>query len=134
MRKTLLIGVALAASCFPLCASDFRFCDMEGSVQKATLHSDSTDGVFELSVLVSSARPEKGARGDMGYSDCKEFIGQAIEIQLQIPARFGHPGPGDWVAFNYSAVDGFDADGEFSGQQVDVSFHDYRAAAQRAGR
>ena len=134
MRKILLLPIALSAFWPSAHASDFRFCDMAGTVQSVTLRPGDKGRVFDFAVLVSSAQPEKGERGKMGYTDCSEFVGEKIEIRLQLPKRFGQPGSGDHIAFNYSAVDGFDANGEFAGTFIDAKLHSYQGASSPAGR
>ena len=62
----------------------------------------------------------------MGYTDCSEFVREKVEIRLQLPERFGQPHPGDQIAFNYSAIDGFDANGNFAGTSVDATLISYQ--------
>jgi hypothetical protein len=127
MKIFFLSLLALAASVpSATFASDFRFCDMEGEVQKAILNAGNKARVFDLVVLVSASHVEKGERGKMGYTDCSEYIGESVEIRLQVPDKHGEPAQGDFVAFNYSAIDGFDDRGKFVGTSISAVLHSYR--------
>ncbi len=127
MKPAWLLLVAITAFLSSMAvASDFRFCDMEGTVQKATLVPGSKARTFDLVVFVSASRVEKGERGELGYTDCSEFLGETVEIRLHLPETDGEPGKGDFVAFNYSAIDGFGSRGEFIGTYINAALHEYR--------
>lgn len=134
MRRFILTATVLALWLPAASASDFRFCDMEGTVQTAEpVRSGDVKRAFELSVLVADAQRENGDRGKMGYTDCLEFIGETVEIKLQIPEHLGDPVPGDRIDFNYSAIDGFGVNGAYIGTFVNASLHSYKGVAPRTG-
>jgi hypothetical protein len=133
MKQTMLVALIFSFPAHTVLASDFRFCDMEGTVSEAILHKGNRARVYDFSVLVSSARPEKGERGKMGYTDCSEFVGKKVGFRLQLPNHVGRPISGDFIAFNYSAVDGFGADGNFAGTFINASLHSYQSVNSRPG-
>jgi hypothetical protein len=134
--KALSLSLSVFVASLPSLAfaSDFRFCDMEGTVQKADLHVGNKARVFDLVVLVSSSHVEKGEFGKMGYTDCSEFVGKNVEIRLQIPAMYGKLANGDFVSFNYSAVDGFGPGGKYVGTSISAVLHNYQKSPAAAGR
>lgn len=87
---------ALASSivCAAAHASDFRFCEMDGAVESATAY-DGSRRTFDVVVHVASSRKEKGERGKLGYTDCSEYVGERVDVRLQIPPRYGEPARGD---------------------------------------
>ena len=107
--------------------SDFRYCDLQGVVQSAVAHPGGRARDFDFTVLVSAAKPESGKKARTGYTDCSEFVGERIDIRLRLPKRHGEPLAGDTIGFNYSAVDGFDAEGNFAGTSIQASLLSYRS-------
>src|SRR5688572_18822852 len=113
-------------------ASDFRFCEMEGTLQAAVPHPGQKARVYDLEVAVATANVDKSVQIG-GYTDCSEFVGEVVEVRLQIPRRFAPPVAGDKVRFRYSRVDGFDAGGNFAGTSINASLTRYQRPSTRAG-
>jgi hypothetical protein len=132
MQRVILTAIVLALWLPPASASGMRFCDLKGTIQTAeAIRSADVDRAFDLSVLIADSQLEKGRHGKMGYTDCREFVGETIVIRLQIPERLGDPSPGDLVAFNYSAIDGFGVNGGYAGTSVNASLHTYNGVSSR---
>lgn len=132
MNKILTLSLLSLAFMTPAHASDFQFCDMEGTIESVILQPGNRDRVFRLSVGVSSAKPD--TRTTHGYTDCSEYVGNTIVFQLQLPKQLGQPSTGDFISFNYSAVDGFDSNGEFAGTSINISLRGYKSASRQNGR
>lgn len=129
----MLVSVTMFLLCPASQASDFRFCDMEGTVQTAAPHPGKKPRVYDLMVGVSTAHVDQ--RSDIGgYTDCSEFVGGVVEVRLQIPRRFAPPVTGDKIRFKYSQVDGSDAGGNFSGSSTNASLTSYRRPTTPPGR
>ena len=114
-------------------ASDFRFCEMEGTVQAATAYPGKKARVFDMKVAVATAQVDESAEID-GYTDCSEFVGEIVEIRLQIPRGFAPAASGDKLSFKYSQVDGFDASGNFAGTSINASLTNYERPSTPSGR
>ncbi|MBL8260778.1 MAG: hypothetical protein JNM58_00025 [Xanthomonadaceae bacterium] len=128
-----LASVVMFFLCSASQASDFRFCEMEGTVQASAPYPGKKARVFDLEVAVATARVDKSAEID-GCTDCSEFIGEVVEIRLQIPRRFAPPAAGDKITFKYSQIDGFDAGGNFAGTSINASLTDYQRPSTPPGR
>jgi hypothetical protein len=89
--------------------------------------------VYDLEVAVNTARIDKSS-DPVGDTDCSEFVGEVVEIRLQIPRRFSPPAAGDKVAFKYSQVDGFDATGRFAGTSINGELIRYQRSSPTAER
>jgi hypothetical protein len=114
-------------------ASDFRFCEMEGTVRAAAPHQGKKARVYDLEVAVATAHVDKSAEIG-GYTDCNEYVGGVVEIRLQIPRRFAPPAAGDKLTFKYSQIDGFDSSGNFAGTSINASLKNYQRPSTPSGR
>lgn len=114
-------------------ASDFRFCEMEATLQAAAPYSGKKARVFDLKVAVDTAQVDESSEFG-GYTDCSEFVGESVEIRLQIPRRFAPPAMGDKISFKYSQVDGFDASGNYLGTSINASLTSYQRPYASLGR
>lgn len=106
---------------------------MEGTLQAEALYAGNKTHVYDMEVAIDKARVDKSS-DLVGYTDCSEFVGEVVEIRLQIPRRFSPPAAGDNIAFKYSQVDGFDATGSFAGTSIKVSLIRYWRPSSGAGR
>ena len=129
----ILASVVMFFLCSASQASDFRFCEMEGTVQSAAPYQGKKAGVYDLEVAVDSAHVDKSNEIG-GYTDCNEFVGEVVEIRLKIPRQFAQPAAGVKVAFKYSQVDGFDASGNFAGTSINASLTSYQRPSTPPGR
>jgi len=128
MKQVLVFSIVLVAFSPAVRASDFRFCDMNGIVQSATIYVGNRARVFDLSVLVSSAEKAEGKLGKMGYTDCHEYLGQKVDIRVHIPEKFGKPSHGDLISFSYASVDVINASGKWS-TSINASLQQYQTAS-----
>ncbi len=129
----ILASLVLFFLCSASQASDFRFCEMEGIVQVAAPYPGKKARVYDLEVAIATAHVDKSAEIG-GYTDCSEFVGEVVEIRLQVPRRFAPPAAGDKLSFKYSQVDGFDASGNFAGTSINASLIDYQRPSTPPGR
>jgi|JI10StandDraft_1071094.scaffolds.fasta_scaffold714355_1 hypothetical protein len=130
--KTLAAGL-LFFLCSGSQASGFRFCELEGTVQAAAPYSGKKARVFDLKVAVDTAQVDENSEFG-GYTDCSEFVGESVEIRLQIPRRFAQPAVEDGLSFKYSQVDGFDARGNYVGTSINASLTSYQRPNASLGR
>lgn len=132
--KQVLAQTILLFFCPAAWASGFLFCDVEGVIEAVMPHPGREARVFDLSILVSAARQERGERGKWSQSDCGELVGKPLAVRFKIPMGFGKPHPGRRLVFNYSAVDGFDGNGHYAGTSINVSFRRYLKPELVSGR
>lgn len=122
-RVTLLKSTACVvclASLFgatPARASWFEFCDIQGVVRQVEHVGDST---MRIVVDVTQASRSRGALGRMSYIDCSEYVGRPLDADFDSPRRNRLPSVGDLVSFSRSAIDTFNAQGEFAGTTVTI--------------
>lgn len=109
---TLLLALLPAGSA---AASHFEFCDMRAQV--LSIAAEAAPRRYALSVQVTGAARAR-ENGQLSYSDCRDYIGQPLDLSLRIAA--GVPEVGEQIRFSRSVVDTFGANGEFAGSEVNV--------------
>lgn len=117
MKKILVAATFSLSAALPAHASGFEFCDLGGEVRAA---AKSGDG-YTLTVMVSDAARAK-QDGELSYTDCTGYAGKAMTVTLALPRGQAVPEPGDHIAFSRSRVDGFNADGQFTGTSEKTQF------------
>lgn len=122
MKSILSFLLFTLAAVSPGYASDFRYCDMVGTIEAIEPKAKNKVPKVALAVRVTAAHREAGPNGKDSYTDCSEFVGETLQLLKRMPKRLGKPVAGNELKFNYSSADYVDATGGYAGTAIKIEY------------
>jgi hypothetical protein len=127
----LVAALAIASLAPPAQASHFEFCEIEGRIDAIAHAVDVTSvdakssGPMLYTITVLDARESRSQVGS--YIDCRDYIGQPMDLEMALPRRAGQAAVGDILRVRRSVVEGMDHNGGMI-TSVNVVFRKLRRA------